>query len=106
MFRVKQLELIHYYVRVADSVLPADHKSRDGLDEVRDDVEVQIARSRARTENDAALREFEVDDKITTAEAARLMDCSQRWVQYKIKRGELRAETFGRSYVLNRRDIA
>jgi excisionase family DNA binding protein len=98
--------VLHYYVRVADSVLPPEHESRRHLPSLLERVESEISVSRRRSETDTDSGELETHDRIGTAEAASIMALTQRRVQQKIRSGELRAEKIGRSYVLNRRDIA
>ena len=46
------------------------------------------------------------DELITTAEAARRMKRSKRWVQELIVREKLRAEMVGNVYILRARDVA
>jgi excisionase family DNA binding protein len=106
MFFAAELRVLHYYVRVADSVLPPEHESRRHLPSLLERVESEISASRRRSETDTDSGELETHDRIGTAEAAQILRCTQRRVQQRIRNGSLRAEIIGRSYFLNRKDIA
>jgi excisionase family DNA binding protein len=43
---------------------------------------------------------------LTTAEAARELNVTQRRIQQLIKAGELRAQRFGRDWLIDARDLA
>lgn len=43
---------------------------------------------------------------LTTAEIAELWGCTQQWVQALCKRGKLKAQLMGNSYVVQERDVA
>ena len=105
-FSAGELRVLHYFVRVADSVLPPNHPSRKHLPLMLERVETEISISRERNESDSLSGELESEDMIGTAEAASIMALTQRRVQQRSKSGELRAEKIGRTYFLNRRDIA
>ena len=42
---------------------------------------------------------------LTTAEVAERLGCSQQWIQALIKRGKLKAEMVGKTYVIRARDL-
>jgi hypothetical protein len=105
-FSLGELYRLHYFVRVADSVIPPNHPSREHVPVMLERVECEISISRERNENSCGDGELEPDDRVGTAEAASIMAVTQRRVQQKIRSGELRAEKISRTYFLNRRDIA
>jgi excisionase family DNA binding protein len=105
-FSLSELRGLHYCVRVADSVLPQDHPSREHLPVLLGRVETEI--SRTRNESDCLDGQLKQDktDRIGTAEAAQIIGCTQRRVQQKIAAGEISAEKVSGHYVLRRKDIA
>lgn len=42
---------------------------------------------------------------LTTAEIAERWECTQQWVQALCKRGKLKAQLMGNSYVVHERDV-
>lgn len=94
-------------VKLADQLLGRDrpdHPARRGLPAAIDWLDFEI--SHARNQSDDTLPQSGPVEWITTAQTAKLLGLTQRRVQQKIKAGELKAETIGRRYFLNRRDIA
>jgi excisionase family DNA binding protein len=106
MWTTAELRVLHYFVRVADSVLPTDHASRCHLPSLLERILEGISISRERSDTDTADEESEPHDKVGTAYAAELLGCTQRRIQQRIKAGDIPAETVGRIYLINRRDIA
>jgi excisionase family DNA binding protein len=101
------LHLLRWCIGLAEGVLGRDcpdHPMRPALPDARDWIDAEI--SLARNQSDDVLPESEPTEWITTAETAKILGLTQRRVQQKIKAGELKAERFGRTYRLNRRDIA
>jgi excisionase family DNA binding protein len=101
------LNLLRWCVDLADGLLGRDwpnHPARDALPDARDWLDTAISRTRNRDAD--PLPELEPTERIGTAEAANILQLSQRRVQQKIRDGDLKAEKIGRSYFLNRTDIA
>lgn len=105
-FSLSELRGLHYFVRVADSVLPQHHPSREHLPVLLGRVEEAI--SLTRNESDCLDEQLKQDDtnRIGTAEAAIALHLSQRRVQQMIKTGEIPAEIIGGRYLLRKGDIA
>jgi excisionase family DNA binding protein len=105
-FSLAELQGLHYCVRVADSVLPQDHPSREHLPVLLGRVEEAISLTRNESDCDQPELMSYDTDRIGTAEAAQIIGCTQRRVQQKIAAGEISAEKIRGHYVLRRKDIA
>lgn len=106
MFTAQELRWIHYSTAVAAQVLTRDgHPSAPIPAAMLDRINAEITAARERNEPRSATEQLERDEIISTAEAARIIGCSQRRVQQRIAAGDLTAERVGRTYYLNRRDI-
>lgn len=46
-----------------------------------------------------------MNDLLTTAEVAERWGCTQQWVQALCKRGKLKAQLMGNSYIVRLRDV-
>jgi excisionase family DNA binding protein len=106
MFLAAELRVLHYYVRVADSVLPPDHESRRHLPALSERIMDNISVSLTRNETGAGSGESETHETVGTAAAAQLLGCTQRRIQQRIKTGEIPAKIVGRTYVIERKDLA
>ena len=105
MFTPADLRLLRYLVAVARQCIPPNHASAPHAATRFARVDAELAVSRRRSESDCATPHLENGDYVGTAEAARLLGCSQRRVQQRIAAGELTAVLVGRTYCVNRRDI-
>lgn len=106
MFSPQELRWIHYSTAVAAQVLTRDgHPSAPIPAAMLDRISAEIAAARERNETDCAAPGLDREQIISTAQAARILGCSQRRVQQRIAAGDLTAERVGRTYYLNRRDI-
>ena len=105
MFTAAELESLRYLVAVAAQFIPANHSSRPHAQTMAARVRDELAVSRERSESDCAAPELECEQIIGTAEAARIVGCSQRRVQQRITAGDLAAERVGRTYYIRRSDL-
>jgi excisionase family DNA binding protein len=107
---VGELATARYLFDVAASVLRRDlpgHPALHAVPTLAAWITAQISLRRNRDDPD--LEEStpgDGNDLITTAEAANILQLTQRRVQQKIAAGELRAEKIGRESFLRREDIA
>lgn len=106
MFTDAELRALRYLVAVAGQVIPSGHPSRPHAETMRARVDAELAIARERSETDCLAAGLERDEIVSTAQAARILGCSQRRIQQRIACGELAAELVGRTYYLHRRDIA
>jgi excisionase family DNA binding protein len=102
-----ELGAARYFVDVAEWVLKRnipDSPALLAVPAVHAWITATVSSTRNRGDDDSG--EWEPTDLLTTAQAADVMNLTQRRVQQKIKAGELRAQKMGRESFLRRRDIA
>lgn len=101
MFNEAELRLLAYVCAIAAQVIPANHPSRTQARTIAVRVETEISRRRNHgSETACTPPELNRDEYVGTAEAARLLGCSQRRVQQRAAAGELPAVLVGRSYAI------
>ena len=108
MFDADDLPTLRYLVAVAVQCIPANHTSAPHAAAMLARVDTALAASRRRnhtSENSCTRTQLERDQYVGTAEAARLLGCSQRRVQQRARSGGLTAELVGRTYLIHRRDL-
>ena len=103
-FTAAELRVLRYVCTVAAQVIPPNHPSRTQAQSIaaRVDAELdaELTVSLERNETDCAAPELNRDEYVGSAEAARLLGCSQRRVQQRAAAGELPAVLVGRSYAI------
>lgn len=109
MFTRPELTTLLACARLVDAMRkPPEHPFNAVLPPLLDKLTSEI--SPTRRDSNADERELKADnddrDRIGTAAAAKLLNCTQRRVQQKIESGELQAEKVSGRYILNRKDIA
>ena len=105
MFTPEELDWIRFCANCAAQMIPPGHRSQFIPPAVLDRVNTALAVSRERNEPDCAASQLNRDEIVGTAEAARIMGCSQRRVQQHIAAGDLDAERIGRTYLIKRREV-
>lgn len=106
MFSPEELRWLHYSTAVAVQVLTRDgHPSAPIPAAMLDRIKAEIAAARERNESASGTEQLERGEIVSTAEAARILGCSQRRIQQRIAAGDLTAERVGRTYYLRRMDI-
>ena len=99
-FTAAELRVLRYVCTVAAQVIPPNHPSRTQAQSIAARVDAELTVSLERNETDCAAPELNRDEYVGSAEAARLLGCSQRRVQQRAAAGELPAVLVGRSYAI------
>lgn len=109
MFSESDLHRLHYVAQWAENTLPADRPTRRHLPELRTRIKQaleDLARARNQTPCGTGELNMEVTELIGTAEAAKILGCSQRRIQQRIKSGHLDATVIAAGvYLIRKQDL-
>ena len=104
-FTRAELRLLAYFVRVSEQFIPRNHDSYRHIAAMLARIDQTCGCSLERTSQQCGVGELKADNRIGTREAARLIGCTTRAVQQRIRRGTLRADRIGRTYLIDPEDL-
>lgn len=104
-FSEPELRLLAWLVRVAQQVVPANHVAAPAIPAILARLTAIGSCSPTRTPDDDRPPEFEQDNMIGTAEAARRLGVTRRAIQQRIERGRLPADRIGQTWAIREDDL-